>query len=170
MIPTKVLLKSFHKSYFEINKIGLFLLWNYLSFLESWEVILLTTQIPLQDSKCPSIIIKGEGLYGDPAPPSHQVALAKAGDVGDEGLVPGLGRSPRGRHGQPTPVFLSWKSHGQRSLASIVHRVAKSRTWLKRLHTRALLSSLICHRKLSASNSFLSPLFICTHTPFFYES
>ena len=78
MIPTKVLLKSFHKSYFEINKTGLFLLWNYLSFLESWEVILLTTQTPLQDSKCPSIAIKGEGLYGDSAPPFHQAALAKA--------------------------------------------------------------------------------------------
>ena len=30
-------------------------------------------------------------------------------------LIPGMGRSPGG--GQPTPVFLPGKSHGQRSLS-----------------------------------------------------
>ena len=40
---------------------------------------------------------------------------AKAGDVRDMGLIPGLGGSSGG--GQPTPVFLSGESHGQRSLA-----------------------------------------------------
>ena len=42
---------------------------------------------------------------------------ANAGDIRDVGLIPGLGRSPRRRAWQPTPVFLSRKSHGQRSLA-----------------------------------------------------
>ena len=39
---------------------------------------------------------------------------AKAGDVRDMGLIPGLGGSSGG--GQSTPVFLSGESHGQRSL------------------------------------------------------
>ena len=42
---------------------------------------------------------------------------ANAGDVRDVGSVPGSGRSPRGGHGNPTPVFLPGESHGQRSLA-----------------------------------------------------
>ena len=32
----------------------------------------------------------------------------------------------------PTPVFLPREFHGQRSLVAIVHRVAKSRTWLSK--------------------------------------
>ena len=39
-----------------------------------------------------------------------------AGDTRDMGSIPGLGRSPGGGAWQPTPVFLSGKSHGQRSL------------------------------------------------------
>ena len=41
---------------------------------------------------------------------------AKAGDIRDAGLIPGLGRSPGGGHGQPTPVSLPGESHAQRSL------------------------------------------------------
>ena len=40
-----------------------------------------------------------------------------AGDIRDEGFIPGSGRSPGGRHGNPLPVFLPGESHGQRSLA-----------------------------------------------------
>ena len=38
-------------------------------------------------------------------------------NVGDPGLIPGLGRFPWRRKWQPTPVFLPGKSHGWRSLA-----------------------------------------------------
>ena len=41
---------------------------------------------------------------------------AKAGDARDAGSIPVWGRSP-GEGKQPTPVFLSGESHGQRSLA-----------------------------------------------------
>ena len=41
---------------------------------------------------------------------------ANAGDVRDTGSIPGSGRSPGGRHGNPTPVFLPGEFHGQRSL------------------------------------------------------
>ena len=44
---------------------------------------------------------------------------ASAGDAGDMGSIPGLARSLGGGHWsglEPSPVFLSGKSHGQRSL------------------------------------------------------
>ena len=40
-----------------------------------------------------------------------------AGDIGDIGSIPGLGRFPWRRPWQPTPVFLPGESYGQRSLA-----------------------------------------------------
>ena len=41
----------------------------------------------------------------------------KAGEPGDMGSIPGLGRSPGGGNGNPhCSVFLPEKSHGQRSL------------------------------------------------------
>ena len=42
---------------------------------------------------------------------------ANAENVRDLSSVPGLGRSPGEGNGEPTPVFLPGKSHGQRSLA-----------------------------------------------------
>ena len=42
--------------------------------------------------------------------------FAKIGDKRDVGLIPELGRSPREGNGNPLPVFLLGKSHGQRSL------------------------------------------------------
>ena len=44
------------------------------------------------------------------------------------GFDPWLGEIPWRRKWQTTPVFLPGESHGQRSLAATVHRVAKSRT------------------------------------------
>ena len=41
---------------------------------------------------------------------------ANAGDTRDARSIPGSGRSPEGGNGNPTPVFLSRKSHGHRSL------------------------------------------------------
>ena len=41
---------------------------------------------------------------------------AKAGDIQDEGLIPGLGRSSGGRHGSPLQYSCLENSHGQRSL------------------------------------------------------
>ena len=57
------------------------------------------------------------------------------GDTRDAGSIPGLGRFPWIRKWQPTAVCLPGKSHEHRSLAGYtVHRVAKNRTWLKRLN------------------------------------
>ena len=38
-------------------------------------------------------------------------------NAGDQGLNPGLGRSPGGRHGNPLQYSYLQNSHGQRSLA-----------------------------------------------------
>ena len=54
--------------------------------------------------------------------PQSQVALvvrylpANAGNAGDAGLIPGLGRSPGGGHGYPLQYSRPGESHGQRSL------------------------------------------------------
>ena len=47
------------------------------------------------------------------------------------GSIPGSGRSPGGRHRQPTPVLLSGESHGLRSLPATVHRITESHKELK---------------------------------------
>ena len=41
---------------------------------------------------------------------------ANAGDIRNKGLIPGSVKSPGGRHGKSTPVFLPGESHGQWSL------------------------------------------------------
>ena len=51
--------------------------------------------------------------------------------AGDSGSIPGLGRSPGEGNGQPTPVPLPGKSHGQRNpVGYTVHGVTKSQTRL----------------------------------------
>ena len=62
---------------------------------------------------------------------------ANAGDVRDEGSIPGSGRSPRGGHGNPLQYSCLENPLGQSSLAGY-YRVAKSRTGLKRLSTPAM--------------------------------
>ena len=50
-------------------------------------------------------------------------------NVGDLGLIPGLGRTPGGRHGNSLQYSCLENPHGQRSLVGyIVHGVKKSWT------------------------------------------
>ena len=52
---------------------------------------------------------------------------ATAGDnARDAGSIPGLGRSPGGGHGKPTPVFLSGESQDRETWQVTVRRVAQS--------------------------------------------
>ena len=44
---------------------------------------------------------------------------ADAGDPGEAGLIPALGKSPEGEMAA-TPIFLSGKFHGQRNLISYI--------------------------------------------------
>ena len=45
---------------------------------------------------------------------------ANAGDLGDRGSIPGLGRSPGGGHGNPLQYSCLENPHGQRSLAGYI--------------------------------------------------
>ena len=58
---------------------------------------------------------------------------ASAGEVGDMSLIPGLGRSPGGGHGNPLPYSCLENPMDRGAWWSNVHRVTKSRTWLKHL-------------------------------------
>ena len=54
----------------------------------------------------------------------------EACDVGDLGLIPGLGRSPGGEHGNPLQYSCLENPHGEGSLRATVHGVAESQTRL----------------------------------------
>ena len=74
---------------------------------------------------------------------ASQVALvvknppANAGDTGDLGSIPGLERCPRGEHGNLLQYSCLENPMDRGAWRAIVHRVAKSRTQLKRLSTHA---------------------------------
>ena len=51
-------------------------------------------------------------------------------NVGDLGLIPRLGQPPGGQHGNPLQHSYLEIPQGQSNLQSIIHGVAKSRTWL----------------------------------------
>ena len=48
--------------------------------------------------------------------PGGSVVKNPPANAGDADWTPGLGRFPGGGNGNPTPVFLPGKFHGQRSL------------------------------------------------------
>ena len=52
--------------------------------------------------------------------------IANAGDIRDEGLIPGLGRSPGGGHGNPLQYSCLENPMERGAWQATVHRVAKS--------------------------------------------
>ena len=58
---------------------------------------------------------------------------AKAGDVRNVGLIPGLGRFPGEGHGNPLQYFCLENPMDRRGWWATVYRVTKSQTRLKRL-------------------------------------
>ena len=64
---------------------------------------------------------------------------ANSGDIGDTGSIPGSGRSPRGRHGKPLQYSCLKDPMDRGAQQATDHRVAKSRTQLKRLSTYACI-------------------------------
>ena len=65
-----------------------------------------------------SLLAFGIEYMGSPNSSVSKESTCNAGDTGDSGLIPESGRSPGGEKWQPIPVFVSEKSHRQRSLAS----------------------------------------------------
>ena len=64
---------------------------------------------------------------------------ANAGDIRDTGLIPGSGRSPGEGHWNPLQYSCLENSLDRGAWQAIVHRVAQSRTRLKRLSMLLLL-------------------------------
>ena len=60
---------------------------------------------------------------------------ANAGAAEDPGSIPGWGRSPGGGHGNPLQYSCLENPMDRGAWRATVHKVAKSRTWLKRLST-----------------------------------
>ena len=60
-----------------------------------------------------------------------------AGDTGHAGSIPGSGRSPRGGHDNPLQYSCLDSPMDREAWRATVHRVAKSETRLKLLHTLA---------------------------------
>ena len=66
---------------------------------------------------------------------------ANAGDVRVTGSIPGLGRSPRGGHGNPLQYSCLENPMDREAWWATVPGVAKSWTWLKRLSTAQHIQS-----------------------------
>ena len=67
---------------------------------------------------------------------------ANAGDVRDSGLIPGLGRSPGGGHGNPLQYSCLENPIDRGAWWAAFHGVAKSQTRLKQLSIHAAQSVL----------------------------
>ena len=72
---------------------------------------------------------------------------ASAGDSGDLGLIPGLGKFPWSREWQSTPVFLPGKFHGQRAWWVTVHGVTESDMTERLILQGSLGGTSLCLRK-----------------------
>ena len=69
---------------------------------------------------------------------------ANAGDVRGVGSIPGLGRSPGGRHGNPLQYSYLENSLDRGAWQATVHRIVNRRTRLKRLSIRACMENDAC--------------------------
>ena len=79
------------------------------------------------DSYCKQLIIftYSRGFSGGA---SGKEPAYIAGNINDEGLIPGSGRSPEGGHGKPLQYSCLKNPHEQRNLVGHRHRVGKSQT------------------------------------------
>ena len=77
-------------------------------------------------------------------------APAKAGDVRDANLIPGLERSSGGGNGYPLLYSCLENPKGRAAWQVTVHKVAQSRTQLKRLSTHKYAGAHYIQRVLSA--------------------
>ena len=78
---------------------------------------------------------------------------ANAGDAGEAGLIPGLGRSPGEGHGKSLQYSCLENLIDREAWWATVHKVPKSRTWLKQLcrHAHTRLRGWACSRFIRGS-------------------
>ena len=62
---------------------------------------------------------------------------ANAGDIRDTGLIPGSGRSPGGRHGNPVQYSCLENPLDRGTCWATIHRVTKNQSRLKQFSTQA---------------------------------
>ena len=74
-------------------------------------------------------------VVGLPGGSVGKESTCNAGDAGDMGSIPGLGRSPGGGHGNPLQYSCLENPMDRGAWCPRVHRVPKSRTQLKLLGT-----------------------------------
>ena len=72
--------------------------------------------------------------WGVPGGASGEEPTVNAGDIREAGSIPGLGRSPGEGHGNPLQCSCLENVMDRGAWQITVHRVAKSRTQLKRLN------------------------------------
>jgi len=63
-----------------------------------------------------------------PGRTSGKEPACNAGDIRDTGLIPGWGRSPEGRHGNPLQYFCLENPMDRGACRATVHGVTKSQT------------------------------------------
>ena len=82
-----------------------------------------------------SYLVRVIHIYEFPQWLNSKESTCNEGNTGDKGSIPGLGRFPRRRKWQPTPVFLPGKSRGQRSLVGYSLECLKESDTAKPLST-----------------------------------
>ena len=78
---------------------------------------------------------------------------ANAGDTGDVGSIPGLGRSPEGGNGNPLQYSCLENSMDRGALKATIHGVANSRT---RLNGFTSLHTIILEKEMATHSSILA--------------
>ena len=72
------------------------------------------------------ILLSGGHLLGFPGGSESKESACNSGGEGDMGLMPGLGRSPGGGHGNPLQYSCLENHVNRGAWKAIVHRVIKS--------------------------------------------
>ena len=73
---------------------------------------------------------------------------ANTGKIRNVGLIPGWGRFPGGRHGNPLQDSCLENPMDRGAWQAAVHRVAKSGTWLKKVSTHTVRLSFFHSTKI----------------------
>ena len=97
----------------------------------SFPVIPIPFRVPAESRWPPKFKVSSEWLQGFP---DGSGGKESACDVGDLGSIPGSGRSPGERNGNPLQYSCLENSMGRGAWQATVHGVAKSWTWLSNFH------------------------------------
>ena len=90
----------------------------------------------------PDLGVSYSSSLGLPGGANGKELVANAGDTRDVGSIPGSGRSPAGRHGNPLQYSCLENPMDRKAWRATVHRVTKSQTRLQRLSTRACILAI----------------------------